>query len=88
MYRSGFLRALGGQLQHVAVFENKAILGRYADFLGEPAIAHQVAIFAVDGHEIARPGELKHDLQLFLARVSRDVNLGNFFVHVGAARYR
>ena len=49
-------------------------------------MAHKVTIFAVNRHEIARPGELQHGFQLFLTRVPRDVYLGDLFVmHLGAA---
>ena len=49
-------------------------------------MAHKVTIFAVNRHEIARPGELQHGFQLLLTRVPRDVYLGDLFVvHLGAA---
>src|SRR6185369_9727684 len=53
-----FSCAMGGQFQHVAVFENKTILFRDTDVLCKPSVAHQMAILTVDRHEIARPGEL------------------------------
>jgi len=47
---------------------------------------HQMAILAVDRHEITRAGELKHRLKLFLTGMAGDMNLGNFLViDVGAA---
>ena len=78
--RFGFLRAVGGQFQDIAVFENKAVFFRNADVLGQAAMAHEMAILAVDRHEIARSGQLQHGLELFLARVTGNVDLGNFFV--------
>ncbi len=65
---------------------NKAVFFRHAHVLGQAPVAHEMAILAVDRHEIARPGELQHRLKLFLARVTGNVDLRNFFVvHLGAA---
>ena len=65
---------------------NKAIFRRDADVLGQAPMAHEVAILAVDRHKITRPGELQHGLKLFLARVTGNMDLRDFFVvHLGAA---
>src|SRR5512147_1775603 len=61
--RLDLLRPSGGQFKDVAVIEQKAMFLRDADLLGEPAVAHQMAIFTMDRHEIARPRELQHGLQ-------------------------
>jgi hypothetical protein len=80
------LGATGGQFEHVAVFQDKAILRRDADFLGEPAVANQVAVLAMNRHEVARAGQLEHGFEFFLAGMPRDMNLGNLFVvDLGAA---
>ena len=76
--RFGLLRAMGSQLQHIAVFEDKTIVRRYADILGELPMAHEMAIFAVNRHEITGPGEMEHSFQFFLARVTGHMDLGTF----------
>src|ERR1044071_4461299 len=78
--RLGLVRAVRGQLQNVAVLEQKAIGRRHAHVLSQPSVSHQVAILAVDRHEVARPGELEHRLQLFLARMAGNVNLRDLLV--------
>src|SRR5581483_10410626 len=79
-------RALGRELEHLAVFEEKTVLFCDADSFGELNVPDQMAIFAVDRHEIFGAGQMKHRLQLFLRRVARDVNLRHaLVVDFGAA---
>src|ERR1043166_2852605 len=79
-------RTLGRKLQHLAVFEQEAVLLRDADRFGELDVTDQVAVFAVDRHEVARARQMEHRLQLFLRRVAGDVNLRHALVmHLRAA---
>src|SRR5262245_61046359 len=78
--RCRFMSAVRVQLEYVAILENETVFCRQADILGEPTMAHQMAILAMDRHEITRPSELNHGLQLFLTSVTGDMDLRNFLV--------
>ena len=53
---------------------------------GDPRVLRQLAVLAVDRHEVARPDQRQHQLQLFLAAVARDVDVLDALVDdVGAA---
>ena len=54
--------------------------------LGDARVLRQLAVFAVDRHEVARPDQRQHQLQLFLAAVAGHVHVLDAFVDdVGAA---
>ncbi len=38
---------------------------------------HQVAVLAMDGHEVAGPHQAQHDLELLLGGVAADVDVGD-----------
>ena len=86
---AGDARALGVELQDVAVLGQQHLRLRLAPgehALGDARVLRQLPELAVNRHEIARPDERQHQLQLLLAAVARDVNVLDALVnHVGAA---
>ena len=48
---------------------------------GDPGVLRELAVFAVNRHEVARLDERQHQLQLFLAAVAGHVHVFDAFVH-------
>ncbi len=70
----------GAVFEHhdVAVFRQQNLRPRIAPREHTPGHARmlrQLTILAVDGHEIARPHEREHQLQLFVAAMAGDVHV-------------
>src|SRR6187549_767251 len=74
------LSAAGCQFENVAIVEQKTVFLRDADLLGQPTVTHQMTVFAVDRHKVARSSELQHNFQLFLTGVAGNVDFRNLFV--------
>src|SRR4029453_9609089 len=71
--RLDLARAAGSQFQHVAIFEDKSGFFRHTEILGQTAMAHEVAILAVNRYEVAGPRQLEHGFQFLLAGMTRDM---------------
>ena len=72
--RSARSRRRRTELEHVAVLEQMAAVGRHADLARELEVAHEVAVLAVHRDEVLRPHEVQHELQLLLRGVAGDVD--------------
>ena len=75
---AGDAGALGVELQDVAVLGQEDLRLRLAPgehALGDARMLRQLPELAVNRHEIARPHERQHQLQLLLAAVARDVDV-------------
>ena len=69
-----------------AVLDEKDPFRRDPHALGQPRVPEQVAILAVHRHEVSRPGEAQHQLEILLAGVTGDVDEGVVLVEdLGAA---
>ena len=68
--------ALRVDLERPAVLGAEDVLRRDPDGLGELAVQHQPLVVAVDGHDVARPREVEHQLDLLLEAVARGVDRG------------
>ena len=86
---AGDARAVVVELHDVAVLGQQDLAASVAageHALGDPRVLRQLAVLAVDRHEVARPDQRQHQLQLFLAAVAGDVDVLDALVdHVGAA---
>ena len=67
-------------LQDVAVLQYKDAVRRGAQCPGQLGMGAQMAVFAVDGYEIAGPGQVEHQFQLLLAGVAVDMDAGHAVV--------
>src|SRR5512147_161552 len=68
------------ELHHHAVLDDEDVLLRNIDLLRELGVVHEVAVLAVHGNEVFRLDQGEHELQLFLGRMARDVDLGHLLV--------
>src|SRR6185295_14209956 len=57
-----------------AVLDEKDAIRRDAHALGQPRVPQQVPVLAVHRHEVPRPGEAQHQLEILLAGVAGDVD--------------
>src|ERR1700676_1486310 len=62
------------EFEEVTVFEEQDFAGDAAELVSERGVAEEMAIFAVDGNEIARLDELQDEFLFFLARGAGNVN--------------
>ena len=58
--RVGLKRALTVDFQDLAVFQQKDLVRLNPDLTGQSRVADQMAVFAVDGNEVARPDQVEH----------------------------
>src|SRR5262249_6106878 len=70
-------RARPGYLEPEAILHEKDAIRGNPDALREPSVLEQVTVLTVHGHEVARPGERQHLLQIVLARMAGDVDEGH-----------
>src|SRR6266567_1031400 len=68
------LRAPAVEFQNVAGFQDKNFARDGSQFLGDGGVQMELAVISVNGYEVSRANEVQHELQLFNARVSRDVD--------------
>ena len=62
------------ELQHVAAFDHQHLSDRAVHRAGHFRVQLELAVFAVNGNEVARLDQVDDQLQLFLAGVSADVH--------------
>src|ERR1700756_1422753 len=81
------IRAVFGELERVAVFENEDFSGNAAKLIRERGVAEEMSILPVDRNEIFRFDELQNELLFFLAGVAGNVNsaAGIVVIDEGAA---
>ena len=70
-------RAVGRDLDRLAVLEDEDALGRDPDLLRDPAVLDEHPELAVDRDEVPRTCQVEHELQLLLARVPRHVGVAD-----------
>src|SRR4030095_4648375 len=79
-------RAALADLHRGAVLDQEDPLRRNAYALGQARVAEEVAVLAVHRHEVPRPSEAQHQLEILLAGVPGDVDEGVVLVEdLGAA---
>ena len=81
------LRAVAGQLEDVAVFDEQRLRMRVApgNTFRDARVLRQLAVLAVDRDEVARPHERQHQLELFFAQCPETCVLDALVNDVGAA---
>ncbi len=68
--------SVDGDLEAHAVLDDEDPLGGDAHAPGQARVAEQVPVLAVHGQEVARPRQVQHELEIFLAGVAGDVDEG------------
>ena len=66
-------RAVGQELDGLAVLEDEDVLRLQADVGGQAAVLHEHPELAVDGDDVLGLRQVEHELELFLAGVAGDV---------------
>ena len=65
---------VGADFEYISVLDDEDILGRQSHGLRETGVQDQVAVLAVNWHEVFRPDQGDHEFEFFLARMSGHVN--------------
>ena len=83
-HRVHHLPAALGQFQHIPILQHKDALGGQTHIPSQPGVGHQMPIFAMHRHKVARLGQAEHHFQLLLAGVAVNMDGGNAVVqHLG-----